>query len=215
MQRKLVLLGVAGLVLVGASLALVARFTAEGPERLAAPPPEAPPALAEAAPAPPPASPPPAAPPPPEVPERPVNPGPPPPAKPKGVDALRPPPSWMKGATPSLATTRDASPLGKLRPYLATGMRRLQAQVALCAGEEPKGLNGAPAPTLPLGRTELTLELEQLDNQFRIAEVVPPSPEAAADWRVQCAQRKLRGQLIAAPVSRTTERLPLPFVLDL
>lgn len=120
-------------------------------------------------------------------------------------------PAWLEGATSRLAPRADPTPLGPLRPYVAAGMSRLQVAVAACADEAPPA--GAAAPGRK-GRVTLTLKLEALDNEVRIADVVPASGEAAADWRVACADRKLRGQRIHAP-SRAGPRFEIPFVLNL
>jgi hypothetical protein len=98
-------------------------------------------------------------------------------------------------------------------------MAKLQMSVAQCADEAPAAESRPPSAGGPRtgtrGRTVLTLELEKLDGQLRIADAHLGNGEAAGDWRVECAQRKLRGQVIPAPVSRGGDRMRVPFVLKL
>lgn len=153
--------------------------------------------------------------------ERPVA-RPTPPPRASSAPVIRPPasvptpkplvrPAWLKGSTQALAPRRDPTPLGPLRPYVAAGMSKLQVAVAGCATEQP------PPDALPrarAGQTTLTLHFEALDNKLRIADAVPAGADVADDWRVQCAQRKLRGQEIYAP-SKAGPRFEIPFVMAL
>lgn len=214
MRTQVVVAGAAMALLLGGSIAVIARVTAEPPASAAAPAaaaaatPDAASAHAASAGAP-----------------R-ANPGEalvlePPADGPRGQEftppaALPAPrprarPVWLEGATQKLGPRRDPTALGPLRPYVAAGLSRLQVAVAGCADEAPPG---AAAGGAARGRTALTLKLEALDNQLRIADAVAAEGGAADDWRVQCAQRKLRGQIIYAP-SRVGARFELPFVLDL
>ncbi len=204
MQRKLLGFGVAIALLLLGSVALIYRVTSPPPELAAAPRPPAGPA----------ASPSPAATAPPGA--APVGAGPrmapPPVVLPEAVPAPvpTPPPAWMEGSTASLGKTMDPTPLGPLRPFVASGMGRLQLSVAECAHEAPPG---APAGTSGQ-KTTLTLHIETQDGSLRVVDATPPSAESSTDWRVQCAQRKLRGQLIPAP-SRKGQHFEVPFVLNL
>lgn len=133
----------------------------------------------------------------------------PPPSVPAPKPAVRP--AWLEGATQKLGPRPDPTPLGPLRPYVASAMSRLQVSVAACAAEAPPAEAAGPAAK---GRTTLTLHLETLDNQLRIADATPADGTAADDWRVKCAQRKLRGQTIHAP-SKAGPPLKVPFELKL
>jgi hypothetical protein len=120
------------------------------------------------------------------------------------------PPPWLEGASRSLAPTLEATPLNPLKPFVAAGMGTLQRRVAECDREAPPG-----APRARVGRqVTLTLHFETLDNQLRILDATPSDLESSSDWRVQCAQGKLRGQLIPAP-SRKGQFFEVPFVLNL
>lgn len=133
----------------------------------------------------------------------------PPPAVPAPAPTARP--AWLEGATRTLGPRPDPTPLGPLRPYVASAMSRLQVSVAACAQEAPPAEAAAPVAR---GKTTLLLHLETLDNQLRIADATPADGAAADDWRVRCAQRKLRGQTIYAP-SRAGAPLRVPFELRL
>jgi hypothetical protein len=122
----------------------------------------------------------------------------------------RPRPAWLVGSTRRLGPQPDPTPLGPLRPYVASGLARLQVAVAGCAAEAPP--HGSAA--VKHGRATLTLHLESQDNQLRIAEATLAGGDGAEDWRVECARRKLRGQVIQAPAKAGTH-LEVPFVLNL
>jgi len=119
-----------------------------------------------------------------------------------------PPPAWLEGSTQSLGPTRDPTALGPLRPYVASGLGRLQRTVAECAAELPAGAGSRR------GRVVLTLQIETLDARLRIVDSTLVDQDDAGDPRVECAQKKLRGQLIPAPC-RKGSSFEVPFVLNL
>lgn len=208
MQKKLLAFGAAIALLLLGSLALIYRMTsqpaepstgrpgpARGPAVPAVPAPGAAPATPGALP----------------IAEAPRT-APPPILLPEDVPAPvpTPPPAWLEGGSASLAPTADGTPLGPLKPFVASGLGTLQRRVAECAAEGPPGAAAEPQGR----RTTLTLHIESLDNQLRIVDAVPADAATSADWRVQCAQRKLRGQLMPAP-SRKGQHYEVPFVLNL
>jgi len=203
MQKKLLAFAAAIALLLLGSLALIYRMTSQPPE----PAPSvrvpatatAPLALPTAAPGARPATPPPA----------PVAP---PIVLPENVPAPvpAPPPAWLEGTSASLGKTMDPATLGPLRPFVASGMGKLQRSVAECASEAPPGASNESRGL----RTSLTLHIESLDNQLRIVDATPADAASSTDWRVECAQRKLRGQLIPAP-SKKGQHFEIPFVLNL
>ena len=92
--------------------------------------------------------------------------------------------------------------------------------MARCSEEAPAAGSGSPSAggglrTGMRGRTVLTLDVETLDGQLRIVDAALASPAAAGDWRVACAQRKLRGQLIPAPPAKAGSRMKVPFALKI
>jgi len=124
----------------------------------------------------------------------------------------KPAPAWLEGASRTLGPTRDATALGPLRPYVAAGMGRLQASVAGCADE--LAASGGGQGQARRGRTVLTLQIETLDAKLRIVDVTLQDQAVASDPRVECASRKLRGQLIPAPCKKGSS-FEVPFVLNL
>ncbi len=209
MKRKLALFASAISVLLLGSVALIYRVTS--PSSPAPEGPAVPPVSGPAVPRPGPAGPALAA-----VPGQPAAApprlGPPPVVSLEAVPAPvpEPPPAWLQGASPSLAPTLDATALGPLKPFVAAGMGNLQRRVADCDREAPPGASRERRGK----RVTLTLHFETLDNQLRIVDATPGDAESSTDWRVQCAQQKLRGQLIPAP-SRKGEHFEVPFVLNL
>ncbi|MBI5066916.1 MAG: hypothetical protein HZB56_01665 [Deltaproteobacteria bacterium] len=210
MSRKVAVLGAAIGVLLLASLVLIWRVTApagEAPAAFAGPqagPARPVPGSAAAAPVPAspggtPSAPPPGAVAPPTIPLETVP-----------APVPTPPPAWLEGSTATLGQAMDPTPLGSLKPFVASGIGALQRRVAECAHEAPAG---APVGT-GRRRTTLTLHIESLDNYLRIVDATPGDLESSTDWRVQCAQRKLREQLIPAP-SKKGQFFEVPFVLNL
>lgn len=207
MQRKLVVLGMAIAFVLAMGLALVFRSTRHSPRR--SPTFRAPVGPAEQAGAAPHSVP--------AFPPRPA-------APPAGAGAAGGPAtaataSRPQGSAQAPAPSSDPA-LGRLRPHLTAGLGRLQASVARCSEEAPAAGSGSPSAggglrTGMRGRTVLTLDVETLDGQLRIVDAALASPAAAGDWRVACAQRKLRGQLIPAPPAKAGSRMKVPFAVKL
>lgn len=207
MQRNILVLGTAIALLLLGSVALIYRVTTPPPELGAAPrPPGAPAAPPEQVAASPVAVVPPAvAPAAPRTAPAPILP---PESVPSPVPT--PPPAWMAGSTASLGKTLDSPQLASLAPFVASGLGRLERSVSECVHEAPAGATAGSGGR----KTTLTLHIETLDAKLRVVDATPPTAESSTDWRVQCAQRKLRGQTFPAP-ARKGQTFEVPFVLNL
>lgn len=208
MQRKVAILGMAIAFVLAMGLALVYRSTRHSPRRIptfrapvapADPAGAAPPSMAAL---------------PPRAPVPPAD------ARPAGgAQAEKASPTRPQGSAQAPEASSDPA-LARMRPHLTAGLGRLQASVARCSEEAPAAGSGSPAPaggprTGMRGRTVLTLEVETLDGQLRIVDAALAGPAGAGDWRVACAQRKLRGQIIPAPSAKAGSRMKVPFALKL
>jgi hypothetical protein len=205
-MRRMLLVGVGGIALLGAiAVAVVLATTEPGPGSSApdAPSPAAPPPFAD------PGS---------------AGSGPPSSDLPAGlvaggavtqVEKDAPPPKPPPGSWEAVAVVARAAALGPAGAALQRDLNDLQPDITRCFDEDAQARNGQRggvtavrdlAPMDDVGATVLMVEVEVSGNALRIVDAPVEARAGASDGLIICAQALLRGRTVAIPPSSASGR---------